>query len=50
MGEGYLFGKGTVSVIATVTNKIASVEKWFDNTKQKWSMDYTNLLVEEHIS
>lgn len=39
MGEGYLFGKGTVSVIATVTNKIASVEKWFDNTKVGKAID-----------
>lgn len=27
VGEGYFFGKGAVSVIASVTNKVASVER-----------------------
>lgn len=46
MGEGYFFGKGIVSVIVIVINKIVSVEKWFDNIKVGKVIDNVIIKVE----
>uniref|UniRef100_A0A7C5V5W8 Uncharacterized protein n=1 Tax=Caldicellulosiruptor owensensis TaxID=55205 RepID=A0A7C5V5W8_9FIRM len=37
--KGYLYGVGVATTIVNIANKIASVERWFDNTKVGKAID-----------